>query len=55
MNEDPGKIELQLVQVEKPAELNVIPGQSHFIKTVEDLHEALVGAAALGRANVASD
>lgn len=30
--------------VEKPDALNVILGQSHFIKTVEDLHEALVTA-----------
>jgi len=29
--------------VDKPADLNVILGQSHFIKTVEDLHEALAG------------
>jgi adenosine/AMP kinase len=29
--------------VDKPADLNVIIGHSHFIKTVEDLHEALVG------------
>jgi uncharacterized protein len=44
MNEDAGKIELRLVQVEKPEELNLILGQSHFIKTVEDLHEVLAGA-----------
>ena len=44
MNEDAGKMELQLVQVENPEELNLILGQSHFIKTVEDLHEALAGA-----------
>ncbi len=37
-------IELHEVTVEKPEELNVILGQSHFIKTVEDLHEALAGA-----------
>lgn len=30
------------VQVEKPEETNFILGQSHFIKTVEDIHEALV-------------
>ncbi len=36
--------ELKLVQVENPDELNFILGQSHFIKTVEDLHEALAGA-----------
>lgn len=37
-------MELQIVKVEKPENLNVILGQSHFIKTVEDLHEALVTA-----------
>ncbi len=30
------------VTIEKPEELNFILGQSHFIKTVEDVHEALV-------------
>ena len=39
-----GTIELKLVEVEKPDELNLILGQSHFIKTVEDLHEALIAA-----------
>lgn len=33
----------ETVPVDKPADLNVIIGQSHFVKTVEDLHEALVG------------
>ena len=32
-----------VVPVEKPVDLNVVIGQAHFIKTVEDLHEALVG------------
>jgi uncharacterized protein len=32
------------VRIEKPEEINFILGQSHFIKTVEDVHEALVGA-----------
>ena len=40
-----GELNFQVVTVEKPEELNVILGQSHFIKTVEDLHEALAGAA----------
>lgn len=34
-------MDLVTVPVENPDELNVILGQSHFIKTVEDLHEAL--------------
>ena len=36
-------MELRLIPVEKPDGMNVIIGQAHFIKTVEDLHEALVG------------
>jgi adenosine/AMP kinase len=32
------------VKIEKPEPINFILGQSHFIKTVEDLHEALVAA-----------
>ncbi|NIS79065.1 MAG: hypothetical protein GTO14_02315, partial [Anaerolineales bacterium] len=37
-------MELSTVKIEKPDPVNMILGQSHFIKTVEDLHEALVGA-----------
>ena len=37
-------MELKTVKVDKPDDLNVIIGQSHFIKTVEDLYEVLVGA-----------
>lgn len=37
-------MELVTVPVEKPEEINFILGQSHFIKTVEDMHEALVSA-----------
>jgi adenosine/AMP kinase len=37
-------MELRVVQIEKPEAVNLILGQAHFIKTVEDLHEALVGA-----------
>lgn len=37
-------MELQLVQIQKPENVNFILGQSHFIKTVEDVHEALVNA-----------
>ena len=35
---------LTLVTIEKPEDVNVIIGQSHFIKTVEDIHEAMVNA-----------
>ncbi len=37
-------MELKTVRIEKPEEINFILGQSHFIKTVEDIHEALVTA-----------
>ncbi len=37
-------MELISVKIEKPEEMNFILGQSHFIKTVEDMHEALVSA-----------
>ncbi|MFN2204015.1 MAG: adenosine-specific kinase [Caldilineaceae bacterium] len=37
-------MELSVVRIEKPEAINFILGQSHFIKTVEDLHEALVTA-----------
>lgn len=36
-------MELLVVPVDKPADMNVIIGQAHFIKTVDDVHEALVG------------
>jgi adenosine/AMP kinase len=36
-------MELSVVRIEKPDDLNVIVGQAHFIKSVDDLHEALVG------------
>jgi adenosine/AMP kinase len=35
-------MELKAVAIEKPEDMNFILGQSHFIKTVEDLHEILV-------------
>ena len=37
-------MELLTVAIEKPEDVNFILGQSHFIKTVEDLHETLVSA-----------
>lgn len=37
-------MELLTVAIEKPETTNFILGQTHFIKTVEDVHEALVGA-----------
>jgi adenosine/AMP kinase len=37
-------MDLKTVKIEKPEPVNFILGQSHFIKTVEDVHEALVNA-----------
>ena len=37
-------MELRIVQLSPPADSNVILGQSHFIKTVEDIHEMIVGS-----------
>ncbi len=36
-------MDLKLVPIDKPEDVNLIFGQTHFIKTVEDLYEALVG------------
>lgn len=37
-------MKLDLVAIRKPEDVNLILGQTHFIKTVEDLYEAVVGA-----------
>ena len=36
-------VRLEAIPVQKPDDVNVIIGQAHFIKTVEDLYEALAG------------
>ena len=35
-------MEIKIVAIEIPQDCNIIIGQSHFIKTVEDLHEVMV-------------
>jgi adenosine/AMP kinase len=35
-------MDIKIVKIENPQQLNLILGQSHFIKTVEDMHEAIV-------------
>ena len=37
-------MQLTTVRIDKPEAVNFILGQTHFIKSVEDIHEALVGA-----------
>jgi len=38
------ELQLELVKVQKPQDMNVIIGHSHFIKTVEDIYEELVSS-----------
>jgi len=37
-------LEIKNIKIQKPDEINFILGQSHFIKTVEDMHEILVSS-----------
>ncbi len=37
-------MEIRNIKIQKPEEINFILGQSHFIKTVEDIHEVLVSS-----------
>jgi adenosine/AMP kinase len=46
-------IAFETVAIDKPDDVNVIVGQSHFIKTVEDLHEALAGVSPYLRFGIA--
>ena len=46
-------MELSAVPIERPDGLNVIVGQAHFIKTIEDIHEVLAMAGAALRFGVA--
>jgi adenosine/AMP kinase len=46
-------VDLVAVTIDKPDDLNVIVGQAHFVKTVEDLHEALVGSSPYLRFGIA--
>lgn len=39
-----GDMELKIVEIEKPEDINFILGQTHFIKTVEDIYEAIVSS-----------
>ncbi len=39
---NPNAMELTIVRIEKPDDMNFILGHSHFIKTVEDVYEAIV-------------
>ena len=46
-------MELKIVKIENPASLNMILGQSHFIKTVEDVYEAMVSTVPMAKFGLA--
>lgn len=37
-------MEIKIVNIEKPKDMNIILGQAHFIKTIEDIYEILVSS-----------
>jgi adenosine/AMP kinase len=47
------EIKLKCVEIEKPDDLNFILGQTHFIKSVEDLYEVMISAVPAGRFGIA--
>ena len=46
-------MEIKTVKIENPSDLNLILGHSHFIKTVEDIHEAMVNTVPMAKFGVA--
>ena len=42
-------MEIKIVKIEKPDGLNMILGHSHFIKTVEDIYEAMVNSVPMAK------
>jgi adenosine/AMP kinase len=46
-------MEISTVHLEKPDDVNIVLGQAHFIKTVEDVHEALAGSSTALRFGIA--
>ena len=46
-------MEIKIVKLENPQELNLLLGQSHFIKTVEDIYEAMVNTVPMAKFGVA--
>ena len=46
-------MELKMVEIENPDALNMILGQSHFIKTVEDIFEAMVNTVPMAKFGLA--
>jgi uncharacterized protein len=52
-SEDNIMLEFQTVRLEVPSEANIILGQTHFIKTVEDMYEAVVNTVPQARFGLA--
>jgi len=48
-----GDIELKTVEIEKPEDINFILGQTHFIKSVEDIYEIMVSSVPSAKFGVA--
>ncbi|UCH71454.1 MAG: adenosine-specific kinase [Thermoplasmatales archaeon] len=46
-------IELKILEIKKPEDMNFILGQTHFIKSVEDLYEAVVNSVPNGKFGIA--
>jgi len=46
-------MEIRIVEIEKPEDVNLILGQTHFIKTVEDLYEAIVNSVPFAKFGIA--
>ena len=46
-------MEIKTVKIENPSSLNMILGQSHFIKTVEDIYEAIVNTVPMAKFGLA--
>ena len=46
-------MEIKTVKIENPENLNMILGQSHFIKTVEDIYEAMVNTVPMAKFGLA--
>lgn len=46
-------MELKIVKIDNPNNMNMILGQSHFIKTVEDVHEAMVSTVPMAKFGLA--
>ena len=46
-------VQMESVRLQFPSDTNIIVGQSHFIKTVEDIYEAVVGTVAAAQFGVA--